>query len=185
MQAAIICTVRHALSLKRLLSLPARTSERLWEHSCCVSPACIVVGAVTVTPAENFVSPLSASSPPRKHSKKKKKSVSPHDSLAVHPDRSERSPTLPSFSGLCVRQIENEQQSTVGEVSQRLKVMAPARRPAGPDNAVPSLPGSDSWLSEKIPTKKNPKLVPARLGAVKLHFRCCRNILDVGLVTRL
>ena len=33
--------------------------------------------------------------------------------------------------------------------------------------------------------KKNPKLVPARLGAVKLHFRCCRNILDVGLVTRL
>ena len=72
---------------------------------------------------------------------KKKKSVSPHDSLAVHPDRSERSPTLPSSSGLCVRQ--NEQQSTVGEVSQRLKVMALARRPAGPDNAVPSLPGSD------------------------------------------
>ena len=96
--------------------------------------------------------------------KKKKKSVSPHDSLAVHPDRSERSPTLPSSSGLCVRQIENEQQSTVGEVSQPLKVMALARRLAGPDNAVPSLPGSDSWLSEKKQTKKNPKLV-------KLHFR--------------
>ena len=49
-----------------------------------------------------------------------------------------------------------------------------ARRPAGPDNPVPSLPGpgSDSWLSEKKQTKKiNPKLVPARLGAVKLHFR--------------
>ena len=58
--------------------------------------------------------------------------MSPHDSLAVHPHRSERSPTLPSSSGLCVRQIENEQQSTVGEVSQRLKVMALARRPAGP-----------------------------------------------------
>ena len=110
--------------------------------------------------------------------------MSPHDSLAVHPDRSERSPTLPSSSGLCVRQIENEQQSTVGEVSQPLKVMALARPLAGPDNAVPSLPGSDSWLSEKK-QKKNPKLVPARLGAVKLHFRCCRNILDVGLVTRL
>ena len=94
------------------------------------------------------------------------------------------SPTLPSSSGLCVRQIENEQQSTVGEESQRLKVMALARRPAGPDNAGPSLPGSDSWLSEKKQTKKiNPKLVPARLGAVKLQF--CRNILDVGLVTRL
>ena len=109
--------------------------------------------------------------------------MSPHDSLAVHPDPSERSPTLPSPSGLCVRQIENEQQSTVGEVSQPLKVMALARRLAGPDNAVPSLPGSDSWLSKK--KQKNPKLVPARLGAVKLHFRCCRNILDVGLVTRL
>ena len=67
-----------------------------------------------------------------KKKKKKKKSVSPHDSLAVHPDPSERSPTLPSSSGLCVRQIENEQQSTVGEVSQPLKVMTLARRLAGP-----------------------------------------------------
>ena len=119
---------------------------------CCLSSAWIVVGAVTVTPAENFVSPLSESSPPRKHlkkKKKKKKSVSPHDSLAVLPDPSERSPTLPSSSGLCVRQIENEQQSTVGEVSQPLEVMALARRLAGPDNAVPSLPGSNSWLSKK------------------------------------
>ena len=60
--------------VKRLLSLPARTSERLWENSCCLSSACIVVGAVTVTPAENFVSPLSESSPPRKHFFFKKKS---------------------------------------------------------------------------------------------------------------
>ena len=81
--------------------------------------------------------------------------MSPHDSLAVHP--SERSPTLPSSSGLCVRQIENEQQSivTVGEVSQPLKVMALASRLAGPDNAVPSLPGSDSWLSKKKQKKKS------------------------------
>ena len=62
--------------------------------------------------------------------------------------------------------------------------MALARRPAGPDNAVPSFPGSDSWLSEKKQKKKkNPKLVPARLGAFKLHFS--RNWSDVGLVTRL
>ena len=53
--------------------------------------------------------------------------------------------------------------------------MALASRLAVPDNAVPSLPGSDSWLSKKK-QKKNPELVPARLGAVKLHFRCCRNI---------
>ena len=79
--------------------------------------------------------------PPRK----KKSSVSVAARQSVHP--SERSPTLPSFSGLCVRQIENEQQSTAGEVSQPLKVMALASRLAGPDNAGPSLPGSDSWLS--------------------------------------
>ena len=100
------------------------------------------------------MSPLSPSPLLRvsiKKKKKKKKFVSPHDSLAVHP--SERSPTLPRSSGLCVRQIENEQQSiaTVGEVhvSQPLKVMAQASRLAGPDNDVPSLPGSDSWLSKK------------------------------------
>ena len=92
--------------------------SHFWEHSRCLSSACFVVGAVTVTPAENFVSPLSESSPsPRKHKKKKKVSVAAQQS--VHP--SERSPTLPSSSGLCVRQIENEQQSTVGEVSQPLK----------------------------------------------------------------
>ena len=35
-----------------------------WEHSRCLSSACIVVGEVTVTPAENgLVSPLSDSSP--------------------------------------------------------------------------------------------------------------------------
>ena len=143
--------MRYALSLKRPLSLPARTSECLWEHSRCLSSACIVVGAVTVTPAENFVSPLSESSPPRKHLKKK---VSVAARQSVHP--SERSPTLPSSSGLCVRQIENEQQSTVREVSQPLKVMALASRLAGPDNAVPGLPGSDSWL---IMSKKERKKI--------------------------
>ena len=91
---------------------------------------------------------------------------------------------VPLDSAFDILKMNSMQQSTVGEVSQRLKVMALACRPAGPDNAAPSLPGSDSWLSEKK-QKKNPKLVPARLGAVKLHFRCCRNILDVGLVTRL
>ena len=124
--------------------------------------------------------------------KNKNKKVSVAARQSFHP--SKRSPTPQSFSGLCVPQIENEQQSTVGEVSQPLKVMALASRLAGPDNAVPSLPGSDSWSSKKK-QKKNPELVPARLGAVKLYFRCCRNILDlvvnkhasitVGLVTRL
>ena len=140
-----VSTVRYALSLKRLPSLPARTSECLWElDSCCLS--CMHRSGCSYCDASGeFCLPLSESSPPRKH--KKKKIVSLHDSLAVHP--SERSPTLPSSSGLCVRQIENEQQSTVGEVSQPLKVMALASRLAGPDNAVPSLPDSDSWLSKK------------------------------------
>ena len=61
--------------------------------------------------------------------KKKKKKVSVAARQSVHP--SERSPILQSSSGLCVRQIENEQQSTVGEVSQPLKVMALASRLAG------------------------------------------------------
>ena len=101
-----------------------------------------------MTPAENFVSPLSESSPsPRKHREKKTVSVAARQS--VHP--SERSPTLRSSSSrLCVRQIENEQQSAVGEVSHMLlEVMALASRLAGPGNAVLSLPGSDSWLSKK------------------------------------
>ena len=119
----------------------------------------------------------------KKKKKKKKKKVSVAARQSVHP--SERSPTVPSSSGLCVRQIENEQQSTVGEVSQPLKVMALASRLAGPDSAVPSLPvtGSGSWLSKKKQTKKSGQLVPARLGAVKLHFRCCRNILDLVRVS--
>ena len=174
--------VRYALSLKRPFRLqvlpgPLALLRVSGEHSRCLSAsACIVVGAATVTPAENFVSPLSESSPfLRKHLKKKKKSVSPHRQ-SVHP--SECSPTLPSSSGLCVRQIENEQQSTVGEVSQPLKVMALASRLAGPDNAVPSLPGSDSWLSKKKQEKKIRSLFLHVLvhGGVKLHFRCCRNI---------
>ena len=160
---------------KGSLSLPTLSSDCLWEHSRCLSSACIAVGAVAVTPAENFVSPLTESSGLLLRIRIKKK-VSVAARQSVHP--SERSPTLPSSSGLCVQQIENEQQSTVSEVSQPLKVMALASRLAGPDNAVPSLPGSDSWLSLKKP-KENPELVSARLGAVKLLFRCCRKILDL------
>ena len=62
--------------------------------------------------------------------KKKKKKVSVAARQSVHP--SECSPTLPSSSGLCVPRIENEQQSTVGEVSQSLKVMALARSAGEP-----------------------------------------------------
>ena len=47
------------------------------------------------------------------------------------------------------RQLENEQQSTVGEVSQLLEVMALASRLAGPENAVPVFRGSDIELSKK------------------------------------
>ena len=78
---------------------------------------------------------------------------------SVHP--SERSPTLPSSSSrLCVRQIENEEQSIVREVSHLLEVMAPASRLAVPDNAVPSPPRSDSWLSKKK-QKTIAELVPS------------------------
>ena len=132
-----------------------------------------VVGAVTVKPAE----PLSPSPLLLRVSIKKSQC---RRTTVSSSKRTLNSPTLPSSSGLCVRQIENEQQSTVCEVSQPLKVMALASRLAGPDNAVPSLPGSDSWLSSNKPKKiRSLFLHRARLGAVKLHFRCCRNILDL------
>ena len=143
----LVFTDIRSVFLLALLSVSGNTHAVSLLHASCCSGCsyCEASGA-----------PLSESSPsPRKH-KKKKVSVAARQS--VHP--SERSPTLPSSSGLCVRQIENEQQSTVGEVSQPLKVMALASRLAGPDNAVPSLLGSDSWLSSKKP-KKNSELVSA------------------------
>ena len=108
----------------------ARTAERLWEHSCCLyglSSACIVVGAVTVTPAENFVSPLLSPSPLLRVKKKKISVAARQPGSSSESKRTFANPSMPSSSGLCVRQIENEQQSTVGEVSQPLKVMALAR----------------------------------------------------------
>ena len=203
LESGLVCAVQYALSLKSangcsvfllaLLSVSGNT------HA--VSSACIVVGAVTVKPAENFVSPSPSPLLLRISIKKIIKSVSPHDSQFIQANSNVHQPFQVPHD--CVRQIENEQQSTVGEVSQPLKVMALANGQAGacPDNAVPRLPGSDSWLSKKKQNKKNPELVRARLGAVKLHFRCCRSILDlvvnkhasiscldhcsVGLVTRL
>ena len=97
---------------------------------------------------------------------KKKKKVSVAARQSVHP--SKRSPTLQSSSGLCVPQIENEQQSTVGEVSQPLKVMALASRLAGPDNAVPRCTKSPTirQLAESKETKKKKK---KKNGSLFLH----------------
>ena len=98
----------------------ARTSECLWEHSRCLSSACIVVGAVTVTPAENFVSLSPSPLLLRVSIKKKKKSVSPRDSQFIQANV--RQPFQVPLDSAFDRS-ENEQQSTVGEVSQPLKVM--------------------------------------------------------------
>ena len=100
-----------------------------------ISPWRIVVGAVniTVTPAGYFYSPLSESSPsPRKWQKTTttKKSVSPHDTQFIRANVRQPFQVHSSSSRLGVRQIENEQQSTVGEVWQLLLVMAPASRRA-------------------------------------------------------
>ena len=59
--------------------------------------------------------------------------------------------------------------------------MAVASWRAGPENAVPSLPGSNSWLSKKKQKKLRSLFLRsniARLGRVKLQFRCCRYSLD-------
>ena len=66
-----------------------------------------------------------------------------------------------------------------------LEVMALAGRLAGPDNAVPSLPDSDSWPSEK--KQKNPgarSCVPTLHVLVESSYildvvASCRNILDL------
>ena len=63
-------------------------------------------------------------------------------------------PTIPNLIGI-VNANQNEERFKMWSVmllctiSQPLKVMALASRLAGPDNAVPSLPGSDSRLSKK------------------------------------
>ena len=76
--------------------------------------------------------------------------MSPHNSQFIQANVRQHFQFHSSSSRLCVRQTESEQQSTVGEVSQLLEVLAQASRLAGPDNAVPSLPGSDSCrLSKK------------------------------------
>ena len=96
-----------------------------------------------------ILSHLSPSPLPLRVSIKKKMSVSPHDSQFIQVNVRQHFQVLSSSSWLCVRQIESEQHSTVGEVSQLLEVLALASRLADPDNVVPSLPGSDSWLSKK------------------------------------
>ena len=86
-----------------------------------------------------------------------RKKVSVAAQLSVHP--SERSPTLPTCSsGLCVRQIENEQQSTVGEVT------------AAEGHGASKSTGWPRQRCTKSPTlrQNNQELVPAPLGAVKL-----------------
>ena len=111
---------------------------------------------------------------------KKKKSVSPHDS---HPsERSQPFQGHSSTSRLCVRQIENEQQSTVGEVSQ-LRNRAAGGHGASwltvwPGQRCTKSPGIRQ-LAEWKETKKIPELVPefqhctSWWSRVKLHFRCC------------
>ena len=96
--------------------------------------------------------PLSLSLSPlrlRESIKQKKKSVSLHNSQFIQANVRQHFEVHSFSSRLCVRQIESEKQSNVGEVSQLLEVLTLAIRLACLDNPVPSLPGSYSWLSKK------------------------------------
>ena len=110
--------------------------------------------------------------------------MSPQDSLAVHPDPSERVrqpfqvPLDSAFDRLKMNSSQPSARYHSRWRSWRLHVDWMAQTTLYQVSQAQTA----GWVKRN---KKNPKLVPARLGAVKLHFRCCRNILDVGLVTRL
>ena len=111
---------------------------------------------------------------PLLHVSKKKVSVAAQQS--VHP--SERSPTLPSSSGICVRQIEmnSSRPSARYHSAEGHGAIKSTGWPGQRCTKSPSLRQLAGWVKRD---KKNPELVPARLDAVMPHFRCCRNILDL------
>ena len=114
--------------------------------------------------------------------------MSPHDSLAVHPDRSERSPTKP-FQVPLDSAFDRLKMNSIA-VDRRRGITAAEGHGASTSTGWPRQRCTKSprlrQLAEWKETNKiNPKLFLARLGAVKLHFSCCQNILDVGLFTRL
>ena len=123
----------------------------------CLSSACIVVGAVTVTPAENCVSPLSPSPLLLRISIGKKKSVSPHNSQFIQANVHQPAFQAPPLDSAFDRLKMNSSQPSARYHTELLEVMALASRLAGPNNAVPSLPGLDSWLSKKKQKKKKKK----------------------------
>ena len=139
--------------------------ECICEHSGCLSSACIVLGAVnfTVMPAENFVSPLSLSPLPLRISIEKKKSQCRRTTVSSS-KRTFANPSwfiLPPLDSAFDRLKTNSSRPSVRYHScWRFGGMALASRLARSDNAVPSLPGSDSWLSKKK-QKKIPELVPS------------------------
>ena len=79
--------------------------------------------------------------------KNKKKSVSPHDSPFIQ--ARVRQPFQVPPDSAFDRSKMNSSRPSARYHTEPLKIMAQASRLAGPDDAVPSLPGSDSWLSER------------------------------------
>ena len=79
--------------------------------------------------------------------KKKKKSVWPHDSPFIQ--ARVRQPFQVPPDSAFDRSKMNSSRPSARYHTEPLKVMAQASRLAGPDDAVPSLPGSDSWLSKR------------------------------------
>ena len=140
--------------------------------------ACIVVYAVTVTPAENFVSPLSESSGLLLRvsikKKKKKRSVSPHDSQFIQ-KRTFANPskflwTLRStdwkWTAVALRSTDWKRTA----VDRRRGITAAEGHGASKSTGWPRQRWTKSprlrQLAElKETNKKNPELVSARLGA--------------------
>ena len=105
-------------SCKRGLKLPLRVSwshfECLCRHSYFTSPCIVDAVKFNVTPTQNFVSPLWESSPRKALKKIQCRRTTVSSSKRTFGNQSKF--IFPCT--LTVRQIENEQESTVGEVSQ-------------------------------------------------------------------
>ena len=192
LEIGIVCTVRCALSLKLLLSLPARTLSVSGDTSVSLLHPSQWVQWIFLWRQRRILSHLFLSPLPLHVSikEKKKEEVSVAGRQSVHPH--ERSPTLPSsfFPLQTLRStdwkwtaVDRQRGITDAESSRWRSWCLLINRLARTTLHEVSRAQTAGWV-RRNKTKKFRSLFLrssiARLGGVKLHFRCCRYILDLN-----